>query len=285
MDRGQMEGGFCWLDGVFHREVNTPVSAGLLHPGMVIREVIRTMGTRFAFFREHYDHLQSRLKILGIDLPEILTPEEMHHQAVNLINKNRYFGGNLLQISIIQEYRADRGISHCLMQCSTLDQTSYVLNRKGYVLGLYDDLNIQLERFTGFFARSPPLDHFARLFVKARGLDDCILLNQKGHVAGSLESAMFFRIRHKLHTPPLKDGVMLSVMRDQVMGLLSAAGDPVNDEISLRPLDIEKAEEIFLANTADGIRWVVSVNRVRYFNHTGNRLVTMLNDKAFGMFS
>ena len=285
MDLGQVEGGFCWLDGVFHREIKMPVDARLLHSGLVIQEGIRTMGTRLAFFREHYDHLQSRLKIFKINLPGILTPEEMHRQAVNLINKNRYFGGNLLQISIIQEYRTDRGNSHCLMQCSKLDQISYVLNRKGYVLGLYDDLNIPLERLTGDFSRSPLIDYFARLFAKARGLDDCILFNQKGYIAGSLESTMFFRIRDKLHTPPLKDGAMLSVMRDHVMELLAAAGDPVNDKLSLRPLDIEKADEIFLANTSDGIRWVVSVDRIRYFNHTGARLVNMLNDKAFGMLS
>jgi branched-subunit amino acid aminotransferase/4-amino-4-deoxychorismate lyase len=279
------EGGFCWLDGDFHREIKTPVNAGLLHSGLLIREGIRTLGTRLAFFREHYNQLESRLKSLGINLDSILTPEEMHRQAVNLINKNRYFGGNLLQVSIIQEYRADRGDSHCLMQCSTLDQTSYVLNRKGYVLGLYDDLNIPLERLTGLIDRSPLIDYFARLFVKAGGLDDCILFNRKGHVAGSLESTVFFRIRDRLHTPPLKDGVMPSVMRDQVMDLLAAAGDPVNDEISLRPVDIEEAEEIFLANASEGIRWVVSVDRVRYFNHTGTRLINMLNDKAFGMLS
>jgi branched-chain amino acid aminotransferase len=209
----------------------------------------------------------------------------MHRQAVNLINKNRFFGGNRLQISIIQASGTDPGSSHCLMQCSTLDQPSYVLNRKGYVLGLYDDLNIPLDRLTGFFATSPLIDYFARRFGSAKGLDDCILLNQRGHIAGSLNATMFFRIRDKLHTPPLKDGAMLSVMRDQVMGLLAAAGDPVNEEISLRPLDMEKAQEIFLANTQDGIRWVVAVDRFRYFNHTGTTLVSMLNDKAFGKLS
>jgi hypothetical protein len=71
-------------------------------------------------------------------------------------------------------------------------------------------------------------------------------------------------------------------MRDQVIGLLAAAGDRVNDNISLRTHDIEKADEIILANALDGVRWVVAMDRFRYFNHTGARLVARLNEKAFG---
>jgi branched-subunit amino acid aminotransferase/4-amino-4-deoxychorismate lyase len=71
-------------------------------------------------------------------------------------------------------------------------------------------------------------------------------------------------------------------MRDQVIGLLTAAGDPVDDNTSLRALDIEKSDEIILANAVDGIRWVVAVDRFRYYNHTGAKLITLLNEKAFG---
>jgi branched-subunit amino acid aminotransferase/4-amino-4-deoxychorismate lyase len=71
-------------------------------------------------------------------------------------------------------------------------------------------------------------------------------------------------------------------MRDKVIRLLTAAGDPVDEKTSLRAMDIEKADEIFLANTLDGITWVVAVDRFRYFNHTGVKLITWLNEKVLG---
>jgi len=275
------DGGFCWLDGFFHREMETPVNAGLFNTGIVVREEVRTRGTRMAFFPEHYESLQSRLGILHISLHEILSAAEMQQQAVNLINKNRYFGGNNLRITIIHE-PGQAGTNHCLMECLSLEDPVYVLNRKGYVLGLYDDLNIQLDRLTGKFTHPPLLDLFARRYMMARRLDDCILLNQQGYITSSLFSTIFFRIKEKIHTPPLRDGSPVSVMREQVIRLLTAGGDQVRDNISIRSQDIEKADEIFLANTRDGIRWVVAVDRSRYYNHTSVKLITSLNEKAFG---
>jgi len=64
--------------------------------------------------------------------------------------------------------------------------------------------------------------------------------------------------------------------------LLTAAGDRVNDNISLRALDIGEADEIILVNSVDGVRWVVAVDRFRYYNQTGVRLINLLNKKAFG---
>jgi branched-chain amino acid aminotransferase len=278
----QRDGGFCWLDGFFHRVAETPIDARLLHSGIMVREEVRTRGTRMAFFPEHYESLQSRLNLLHITLPDILSAAEMQQQAVNLINKNRYFGGNNLRITIIHEPGHGTGTNHCLMECTALEHPAYVLNRKGYVLGLYDDLNIPLDRLTGKFARSPLLDLFARRYMRAKRLDDCILLNQQGHITGSIYSTIFFRIKNEIHTPPARDGSPLSVMRDQVIRLLTAAGDRVNDKLSLRVLDIGEAAEIILVNAVDGVRWVVAVDRFRYYNQTGVRLINLLNKKAFG---
>jgi branched-chain amino acid aminotransferase len=251
----------------------------------VIGEVIRTLGTRLAFFYQHYKHLASRLDILAMILPDIITADEMHRHAIDLINKNRYFGGNGLQISILHDPGNNSGSSHCLMECVPLEQPSFELNRKGYVLGLYDDLNVPVDRLSGFFPHPPLLDFLARGHGKAKGLDDCILFNQQGNISGTIDSNIILRVRNKLHTPPLHDGAQSSVIRDVVMDLLAAAGDPVEDTISIRGMDIGKADEIFLVNALDGVRWVVAVERSRYFNQTGARLVGKLNEKAFEAFN
>jgi branched-chain amino acid aminotransferase len=262
--------------------METPIDARLFHTGIKASEVVRTRGTRLAFFQEHYENLRSRLKILNITLQDILPAREMQQQAVNLINKNRYFGGNNLRITIIHDPGQDGGTNHCLLECTTLEHPVYILNRKGYVLGLYDDLNIPLDRLTGRFDHPPLLDLFARRYAITKKLDDCLLFNQQGRITGSIHSTIFFRIKDEIHTPPLRDGSPQTVMRDQVIRLLTAAGDPVNEEISLRALDIEKAQEIMLANSLDGIMWVVAVDRFRYYNQTGTKLINLLNEKAFG---
>ncbi len=275
-------GGYCWLNGHFYRENETPVDARLFKTGIIVREEIRTRGTRIAFYPEHYEHLQSRLSIFKISLPDILTAEEMHQEAVRLINKNRYFGGNCLRISLIHDPGPPAVANHCLMECIPLDKSIYVLNRKGYTLGVYDDLNIPVNHLTGKFARSPLLDFFAMRYQASKGLDDCILLNQQGHIVESIYSSIFLMINNEIHTPPLKDGSSTSVMRSQMIRLFSDTGKPVNEKISLRILDIEKAEEIMLADALDGIRWVVAMARFRYFNHTGSEMIGLLNEKAFG---
>ena len=138
------------------------------------------------------------------------------------------------------------------------------------------------DRLAGKFGRSPLLDLFAGRYKVDNRFDDCLLFNQLGYVVGSIYSTIFIRIKKKIYTPPLRDGSPSSVIREQVMSLLAAAGDPVNDNLSLRTMDIEKADEILLANTTEGIRWVVAMDRLRYYNHTGAGLTNSLNEKAFG---
>ena len=233
-----------------------------------------------AFFREHYESLRSRLNILHINLVDLLPEEELKRQAENLINKNRYFGGNILRITVIHERMT--GINHCLMECGELVDPMYVLNRKGYVLGLYDDLNVPVDRLTGKFDRDPMLDFFARRYMNNRKLDDCFLFNPEGYITASLFSILFFRIRDTIHTPPASDGSPSSVMKDQVIRILSEDGEKVDESTSLRERDIEHADEIFLANTMEGIRWVVGVGPSRYYNRTGAKLTARLNGEAFG---
>ena len=272
--------GFCWLNGLYHREDQIPVKPGLFHTGIFVREKIRTRGTRMAFFREHYECLGSRLSLLHIDLAGILTRDELQRQAENLINKNRYFGGNTLRITVIHE--TGTGVNHCLMECRELEDPVYVLNRKGYVLGLYDDLNMPVDRLTGKIDRSLLVDYFAGRYMAAKKLDDCFIFNQQGHITSSLRSCIFFRIGEKIHTPPARDGSPVSVMRDQVIRLLSEAGENVDVFTSLQERNIEQADEILLANTIEGIRWVVGIGRFRYYNRTGVNLTARLNEEAFG---
>jgi branched-chain amino acid aminotransferase len=277
----QIGSGFCWLNGSFYREDEVPFASTIFQKGIIIREEMRTLGTRISFFREHYDHLRSRLGILNIALEDILTADEMHQESVRLINKNRYFGGNCLRFTLIHDPGHPIPVNHALLECSQLGEIQYILNRKGYGVGIYDDLNLAVDRFTGKFPRPSLLDYHASRYRSSKGLDDCILLNQEGHVVESIDSSIFLRIKEKFHTPPLKDGSAETVMRNQMIRLLTDAGDPVNDKVSIRIKDVEHAEEIMLVNILEGIRWVVAIGQVRYYNHTGVRMIDLLNEKAF----
>ncbi len=81
-----------------------------------------------------------------------------------------------------------------------------------------------------------------------QGADDAIILNTAGHIACASTSNVFARIKGKLLTPPLIDGVIDGVIRAQFMRENRAA------EQSLKPEDLSEAEEIFLTNSVTGVR-------------------------------
>jgi para-aminobenzoate synthetase/4-amino-4-deoxychorismate lyase len=88
---------------------------------------------------------------------------------------------------------------------------------------------------------------------EAAGLDEVILLNQRGEVADAAWNSVFVQTGGRLATPPLAAGALAGVLR----GALISAG--LAEEGRLTPEHLSAAEAIFLGNSLRGLRrarWV-----------------------------
>jgi branched-chain amino acid aminotransferase len=84
-----------------------------------------------------------------------------------------------------------------------------------------------------------------------------------------------------LYTPPVADGCVNGVMRKKIIEIAQANKIAVY-EISVMQNVLLGADELFLTNTINGIRWAVAYKQKRYFNDTSKKLTEKLNELISG---
>lgn len=85
------------------------------------------------------------------------------------------------------------------------------------------------------------------------GADDAIMCNPEGAVAEGATSNLFLVVEGSVHTPSLASGVLAGITRGRVMQLLAGElGLPVAERTIL-PVELERADELFLTSSVRGV--------------------------------
>ncbi len=122
----------------------------------------------------------------------------------------------------------------------------------------------------------------AGLYKKSKNLDDCLLVNDKGHIIESISSNIFAVKNGVLYTTPVSDGCVEGVMRKKIMEV-AAKNRIAVQEVSILQNILLSSDELFLTNSIRGIRWVVAYKQKRYFNNTSKILTEKLNEFVSGL--
>ena len=79
-------------------------------------------------------------------------------------------------------------------------------------------------------------------------------------------------INGELQTPSIDQGCVAGVMRERIIELTKEKGKKcLEKKISAK--DLLSADEVFLANAIEGIRWVGAIRNKRYFNSFSRKLL------------
>lgn len=98
---------------------------------------------------------------------------------------------------------------------------------------------------------------------QARGWEDCLLLNTAGRVAEAQAANVFLWSDGVVYTPDLHEGCIAGVLRQQLLHLLEALGWKVI-EGPIEITQLKNAQEIWLTNAIQGIRWVTSIEGIQH---------------------
>lgn len=99
----------------------------------------------------------------------------------------------------------------------------------------------------------------ARLEAQRRGVDDALLRNTRGALAGATTSNLFAVLDGTLVTPPVRAGALPGTARAFVLAAALDLCMPAR-EADLRPRDLLAAEEAFLTNAVLGVRPLVAMD-------------------------
>ncbi len=111
------------------------------------------------------------------------------------------------------------------------------------------------------------------------GLDEVVLLNERGEVAECTSANIFIARGSDVFTPPLTSGCLPGVTRAVLLEEIRVPGVRVSEK-TLFVKDLEAADEVFITSTTRELLPVVSIQglRIRAGHGVCNRLVAGLKD-------
>jgi branched-chain amino acid aminotransferase len=254
--------------------------------GDALTEDIHAYATEPQFLSYHLAKLKRGMEILAMETPGSFTVENFRELIVRLLNKNRIFGGAHIRMSVFRDSNGNLLPEHkhisFLLESSAMVADHYTLNEKGLVVDICPDYVKNTGPFSSLASANKLLYVMASLYASARNLDEVVLLNEAGRITESAGSNIFLVSGTSIFTPGEKQGCIAGVLRQIILELAADTGYTINDQSSLTHAVLEDAEEVFLVNSIDGIRWVGAFRQRRYYKKNAQILLRKLNELAFG---
>lgn len=139
------------------------------------------------------------------------------------------------------------------------------LNDNGLVVDIYEAARKHYDVLANLKSNNYLPYALAALHAKENRLNDCLLLNTEGRVCDATIANVFWVKNGAVFTPPLTEGGIAGVMRQYLLQEMAAGPIPVH-EAPLTPDLVETADELFLTNAIQGIKWVGQYRDSRYCN-------------------
>lgn len=244
-------------------------------------ESIRVVNGKAINVENHLIRLIEGAKALKMLVSESLTKELLDQKLAELIHKSQIKEGAKCRVSLDRcpggSYLPTSNVSQLYIDILPLEKNFFELNSFGIDMDIYLDLKLEKSFLSKFKTKNGLKYIMAALFAEEKGLGDVFMTNDKGQVIETSNSNIFVVHNGVLYTPGIEDGCIAGTMRMQIINLALANNIKVY-ECPLMPQNLLSADEIFLTNAIQGVRWVGGFRTKKYENTMARRFVVLLNE-------
>jgi branched-subunit amino acid aminotransferase/4-amino-4-deoxychorismate lyase len=237
--------------------------------GDAVFETIRLMGGEILYFEKHLVRLKSAMTYLGMQWHDDFNFQNLYLLIRHLDQVNQLKGNGRIRMEVFREdggyYAPSSNKVSYLIEAHPLNDKDYRLNETGLKVDFYHEVAKPISNLSNLKSSNALYYVMAAMYKQKAAIDDCIILNAAGNVAEAISSNIFIVVKGDVITPALNQGCVAGVMREVVIDLLKERGKNII-ESKFSSADIQKADEVFLTNVIDGIRWVSALREKRYFN-------------------
>lgn len=206
----------------------------------------------------HMERLFDGLSLLKMDVPALVTKDKLKDVILELCKQNKCEALARVRLSVSRGngglYDEDRKLQY-LVECWPLPSTVNQLNENGLVIDIFPDVAKSTDIFSNLKSANFLPYSLAAVYTKEKKLNDCLVLNTHGSIADSTIANIFIMKDDVILTPALSEGCVSGVMRKYLLASLTASNYQVEETI-VSAEDLLAADEVFLSNAINGIRWV-----------------------------
>lgn len=260
---------FFIYNGTYFQQEEPVINAGnhALRYGVGLFETMQMHKGKIWNTEFHFERFFSGMKILKLNVPDFFSKEFFLKMIDNLVLKNSYSGNVRIRL---MSFRENVGL------LDTNNQPGYIieawqlsekieLNEKGWVVDVFKDAKKGCDQFSNLKSNNYLLSVMAGLFAKSNQLDEAIVLNTYGRVCESAIANIFIIKEDMIYTPPLPEGCVAGTMRRWMLEKFSLKNYRVIEK-KLETEDLLQADELFLTNSINLIRWVEKFRHKKYNN-------------------
>lgn len=233
--------------------------------GDSVFETIRCIGGQPSYWEDHYFRLMAGMRILRMDIPDAFTPEYLKEQITALLAASQLSAGEArVRLSV---YRKDGGqyvpkdnSVGFVIEASALETGAFCKSPEEYTIDLFKDFYVQKGLLSNIKSGNRLLNVVAGVFQDENKLDNCVLINDDKGVAEVINGNIFLIKGNKLITPAPEEGCLKGIARKNIIDLVQKEGVFELEERKVSPFELQKADEVFITNSIQGI---VSVSQYR----------------------
>ena len=160
-----------------------------------------------------------------------------------------------------------------------LDSDIYNSYNDSCEIELFKDYFIAPNLLSTLKTNNKAINVVGSIFAKENNYDNCLLLNTNKNIIEALNGNIFLIKDNVIKTPPLADGCLKGIIRDQLIEMISQSDNYDLVETSIAPFELQKADEIFITNVIQGIKPVTKFRKKTYTTEAAKKFQNKLNIK------
>ena len=254
---------------------------GFLYGDGVFELVKYVEGTIF-FWEEHYLRLMATMRIARMEIPSNFTLEFLEAEIIKTIQANS-LASKALWVRITSTRKG--GVSLTPEE----NEIDYCIDIEGITNLFYQNLKIpyEVELFKDYYTQADLLGTLnitgrmlqivGSVFARENDYQNCILLNTHKNAVSFLDGNLFLVQGEQILTPPLSEGAPNGITRKKLIEAIQKTSDFSLEERPISPFELQKADELFLTNTKQGIQSVSKYRKKEYNNIVATNLLGKLN--------
>ena len=236
--------------------------------GLGLFETMRIMDGKILLAGLHFERLFNGLSVLKIQNSTLFTQQILEKQIIDICKKNNCERLARVRLSISGGEGGlydDTGKLNYIIECWPLPGPVNKLNENGLLIDIFPDAKKSCDIFSNLKSASHLPYVMGARFAKENKLNDCLVLNMYNRICESTIANIFWIKGDQIYTPPLSEGCIAGVMRKYLIEKLQATGYKLQERSCEIP-DLENADEVFLTNAIQGIKWVRQFRNKDYVN-------------------
>lgn len=242
-------------------------------------EAIRVFYGKPFRIEEHITRLLKGMQLLQIDIPGNFN-SFFSSEIGKVCNANRINAGGRVRLTA---FRNEGGLfspstdePSFIIEAHALPDNSFILNKTGLAIDIFEDYKKPCNELSKVKSNNCLLFVLAAIHARKNSLHDCLLLNENNHICEATSSNVFICKGKEIITPAPGQGCVEGTMKSLIINLAKETGYTVTEKaVSIK--ETSEADEVFLTNAIEGIKWVSSFRDKKYSSKISLALMDRLN--------